>query len=192
MTVLAVHPRLARDLLDAILYAWVAAEAGLRLRNIGGKSSVDWTLGVVMACVAAGFSLGFRTAHIQSWVIGGGWAPVIAGLIVLALGAALRIWAILTLDRLFKLAVVIQHGHRVVRSGPYHVLRHPSYAGGLVGLLGTGIALGNWLSIAALVLIPLAGILVRIRVEEATLENALGQDYIDYAAGISRLIPGLW
>lgn len=192
MTVLAVHPGLARDLLDAMLYAWVAAEAGLRLRNIGGQSSVDWTLGVVGACTAAGFSLGFRAAHIQSWILGGGWASVIAGLIVLALGAGLRIWAILTLGRLFKFVVVIQRGHRVIRSGPYRVLRHPSYTGGLAGLLGIGIALGNWLSIAALVLIPLAGILVRIRVEEAKLAHALGHDYINYATGTSRLIPGLW
>jgi protein-S-isoprenylcysteine O-methyltransferase Ste14 len=192
MTVLAVHPGLARDLFDAALFTWVAAEAVLRLRSTGGKTSVDWTFGIVMACVATGLSLGFRAAHAQSWVIAGGWAPVIAGLAVLILGAGLRIWAILTLGRLFKFVVVIQHGHHVVRSGPYRVLRHPSYTGGLVGLLGIGIALSNWLSIAALVLIPLAGILIRIRVEEAKLVSALGQDYSDYAARTCRLIPGLW
>jgi protein-S-isoprenylcysteine O-methyltransferase Ste14 len=192
MTVLAVHPGLAHDLLDAALVTWVAAEAGLRLGSIGGKTSLDWTFGIVMACLAAGLSLGFRAAHAQSWVIAGGWAPVIAGLAVLAFGAGLRIWAIMTLGRLFKFVVVIQRGHHVVRSGPYRVLRHPSYAGGLAGLLGIGIVLGNWLSIAALVLIPLAGILVRIRVEEARLANALGQDYTDYACRTRRLIPGLW
>jgi protein-S-isoprenylcysteine O-methyltransferase Ste14 len=192
MTVLAVHPGLARDLFDAALFTWVAAEAVLRLRSIGGKTALDWTFGIVMACLAAGFSVGFRAAHAHSWVIAGGWAPVIAGLAVLILGAGLRIWAILTLGRLFKFVVVIQRGHHVVRSGPYRVLRHPSYAGGLAGLLGIGIALSNWLSIAVLVLIPLAGILIRIRVEEARLASALGQDYSDYAARTCRLIPGLW
>jgi protein-S-isoprenylcysteine O-methyltransferase Ste14 len=192
MTGLVLHPGFARDLLDAALFTWAAAEIGLRLRNIGGRTSFDWTFGVVMACVAAGIGLGFRAAHAQSWVISGGWAPVIAGLALLTLGAGLRIWAILTLGRLFKFVIVIQDGHHVVRSGPYGVLRHPSYTGGLVGLLGMGIALSNWLSIAALVLIPLAGVLVRIRFEEAKLASVLGQDYTDYAAGTSRLIPGLW
>lgn len=39
-----------------------------------------------MACLAAGLSLGFRVAHAQPWVIAEGWAPVIAGLAMLALG----------------------------------------------------------------------------------------------------------
>ena len=39
MTVLALHPGLARDLFNAALFTWVAAEAVLRLRSIGGKTA---------------------------------------------------------------------------------------------------------------------------------------------------------
>jgi protein-S-isoprenylcysteine O-methyltransferase Ste14 len=87
---------------------------------------------LVTATVAAGVNLGFRGAHVHSAVLGGGWAPAAAGLVVLAAGVALRTWAILTLGRLFKFVVVIQDGHRVVASGPYRLLRHPSYTGGLL------------------------------------------------------------
>ena len=125
-------------------------------------------------------------------VLGGGWAPVAVGLALLAAGVALRTWAILTLGRLFKFVVVIQEGHRVVTSGPYRLLRHPSYSGALVAFLGIGIALDNWLSAVALVLIPLLTILVRIQVEEAALSNALGQEYTTYASRTRRLVPGLW
>ena len=103
-----------------------------------------------------------------------------------------RTWAILTLGRLFKFVVVIQDGHRVVASGPYRLLRHPSYTGGLVAFLGAGIALDSWLSALAIVFIPLLAVLVRIHVEEAKLATALGPEYTRYASRTHRLVPGLW
>jgi len=192
MDPLAIHPGTAHQLLQAMLIAWAAIEILLRLRNLGGRTTLDWTFGLVIIAVAAAINLGFRAAHVQSTVLGGGWAPVAVGLGVLAAGVALRTWAILTLGRLFKFVVVIQEGHRVVASGPYRLLRHPSYTGALVAFLGIGIVLDNWLSMLTLVLIPLLAILVRIHVEEAALGNALGREYTIYASRTRRLVPGLW
>jgi protein-S-isoprenylcysteine O-methyltransferase Ste14 len=189
---LAIHPGPAHQLLQALLIGWAAIEVLLRLRNLGGRTTFDWTFGLVIGSVAAATNLGFRAAHLHWTVLGGGWLPVAAGACVLAVGVALRTWAILTLGRLFKFVVVIQAGHQVVASGPYRVLRHPSYAGGLVAFLGVGIALDSWLSVVALVLIPLLAIGVRIRVEEAALARALGPDYTSYASRTRRLVPGIW
>ena len=83
-----------------------------------------------------------------------------------------------TLGRFFKLTVVIQEGHRVVDRGPYRVLRHPSYTGMLVTLLGIGIMLDNWLALLAVIIIPLPGLLIRIRAEKAALTDALGGQYL--------------
>lgn len=55
-----------------------------------------------------------------------------------------------------------------------------------------GLALGSWLSLLIVILVPLAAILVRIHVEEARLSQALGQDYQAYTSHTRRLIPGLW
>lgn len=192
MNPLAIHPGTPHLLLQAMLIGWAGIEVVLRLRNMGGRSTFDPTFGLVIAAVAVGTNLGFRAAHVHSTVIGGGWAPVVVGLIVLAAGVALRTWAILTLGRLFKFVVVIQDGHQVVASGPYRLLRHPSYAGGLVAFLGAGIVLDSWLSVLALVFIPLLAILVRIHVEEAKLATALGPEYTRYASSTRRLVPGLW
>ena len=189
---LALHTGLAHQLLQAMLIGWAAIEIVLRLSNLRGRTTFDWTFGLAVVAVAAAINLGFRAAHAQSTVLGGGWAPVATGLAVLAGGVALRTWAILTLGRLFKFVVVIQEGHRVVASGPYRLLRHPSYTGALVAFLGIGIVLDNWLSVLALVLIPLLAILVRIHVEEAALGNALGREYTSYASRTRRLVPGLW
>lgn len=52
--------------------------------------------------------------------------------------------------------------------------------------------LGTWLGLAALIVLPLIGMLIRIRVEESVLIEALGQEYVSYAAETRRLIPGVW
>jgi protein-S-isoprenylcysteine O-methyltransferase Ste14 len=192
MNPIAIDPGAAHQLLQTMLIGWAAIEILLRLRNLGGRTAFDWTLGLVVAAVAAAINLGFRAAHVHSTVLGGGWLPVAIGLCVLAAGVAFRTWAMLTLGRLFKFVVVIQDDHRVITSGPYRLLRHPSYTGALVAFLGAGIALDSWLSIVALGVIPLLAILVRIRKEEAELANGLGPDYTTYASRTRRLVPGLW
>jgi protein-S-isoprenylcysteine O-methyltransferase Ste14 len=192
MNPLTIQPGTAHQLLQAMLIGWAALEIVLRLRNLGGRTTFDWTFGLVIVAVAAGVNLGFRAAHMPATVLGGGWVPVAIGLTVLAAGVALRTWAIVTLGRLFKFVVVIQDDHKVVAAGPYRLLRHPSYTGGLVAFLGAGIALDSWLSILTMVALPLAAILVRIRVEETELAAALGQEYRSYASRTRRLIPGLW
>ena len=53
-------------------------------------------------------------------------------------------------------------------------------------------AVGNWLALAVGLLLPLPGILWRIRVEEAELERVLGPAYGAYRASTTRLIPRLW
>jgi protein-S-isoprenylcysteine O-methyltransferase Ste14 len=147
---------------------------------------------VVVAAVSAGLVLGFAAADDSSAIVGGGWIPVVVGLLLVVAGVAFRLWAMATLGRLFTYQVSIQPGHTIVESGPYRVLRHPSYTGALVALLGVAICLDNWLSVLALVVVPLLGILVRIRVEEARLTAALGNEYRDYAARTRRLLPGVW
>ena len=62
------------------------------------------------------------------------------------------------------------------RTSKARLLRHPSYTGGLVAFFGAGIALDSWLSILALMFIPLLAVVVRTHVEEAELATALSLD----------------
>jgi protein-S-isoprenylcysteine O-methyltransferase Ste14 len=62
----------------------------------------------------------------------------------------------------------------------------------IITFVGIGLALGNWLSVIALIVIPTAGLVVRIHVEERALFAALGEPYRRFAAGRRRLFPGLW
>ena len=167
-------------------------ELFFRARTRGSRHQLDWTFYVLAVTLVAGFALGFRAAHELSTAFRGGWPVLAAGLVALALGIALRSWAMVALGRFFTFAVSIQADHRVVRTGPYRVVRHPGYAGSILALAGLGLALENWLSLLALVGLPLAGFLVRIPSEERTLTAALGDDYREYAAGTARLLPGVW
>ncbi len=55
-----------------------------------------------------------------------------------------------------------------------------------------GIALGDGLALAAIVLPVVVATLIRIRVEERALAEAFGERYDAYAAQTDRLIPWLY
>ena len=115
-----------------------------------------------------------------------------AGVIVMWLGLAIRVWAIAALGRSFRTTVEVDPGQAIVSSGPYRWVRHPSYTGLLLILAGCGLALGHWLALAICVALPLAALLRRIRVEEAELTRVLGEPYEAYRTRTRRLIPGVW
>lgn len=139
--------------------------------------------------VPAGIALGFTD---YGRVRAGGAYLSAAGLVLLVAGTALRWAAIRALWRYFTVNVSISEGQRVVRSGLYGVVRHPSYTGLLLRYLGFGLAFANWLS-AALIFLPLlAATLYRIRVEEAALGEHFGEEYAAYARDTKRLVPGLY
>jgi protein-S-isoprenylcysteine O-methyltransferase Ste14 len=139
----------------------------------------------------AGIGLAFGLAG-SPHLPGPDWLPVVVGLSVMCLGTVLRYWSVHVLGRFFTVTVDIGEGHRVIDTGPYALLRHPSYTGMLVVYLGIGVALDSWLSVAAVVVLPTLAVLNRIRHEEAVLVTQLGRDYELYQGRTKRLVPGLW
>ena len=107
------------------------------------------------------------------------------------LGLVLRWYSIWYLGRYFTVDVSIAEGQRVVNTGPYRMIRHPSYTGALLAFLGFGLCLGNWLSLLSLC--PIVGAFMwRIHIEERALQEGLGEDYRAYARQTKRLIPFLY
>ena len=111
------------------------------------------------------------------------------GIILVVVGVIVRQCAVFTLGRFFTLDIGIQKDQKVVDYGPYRFVRHPSYLGLLIILLGIGIALQSWEGALAMVVISGLGIGYRIRVEEKVLVSELGDDYIRYMKRTRRLIP---
>ncbi|MDO9238108.1 MAG: isoprenylcysteine carboxylmethyltransferase family protein [Aquabacterium sp.] len=112
-----------------------------------------------------------------------------AGLGVILAGMLLRMHCWRVLGAFFTHTVTIADDHRVVDSGAYKWLRHPSYLGALLTMAGMGMALGNVGSLLMLILGSLAIYIYRIEVEESALEIALGDAYTQFKQSRKRLIP---
>ena len=116
----------------------------------------------------------------------------ILGLVGFAIGMGLTTWAMLV-NRFFSSAVRLQpdRGQHVVTAGPYRVVRHPGYSGGLLLLLSIGLALGSWIAIVPILLIvPFT--VRRTLIEERMLASAL-PGYVGYMQRVrSRIVPGVW
>jgi len=175
---------------------FVAGEYRLRFRsrvNRSGTRSERWSLPVVIVAVAGGLAAGLLLAQrheaTMTWAR---WPLFVVGIALMAAGLLIRQWAILTLGRFFTVDVRVHPGQTVVDSGPYRWVRHPSYTGMIVFFAGLGLALSDWASLATLLLVPTAGLVVRIHAEERALQAGLGEPYRRFAATRRRLFPGVW
>jgi protein-S-isoprenylcysteine O-methyltransferase len=187
----------AEPLAIAFFYAtyipWTLSELRVLSRNRGGtgenydRGSRVWVVLLV--------GLGLIAASGLAWAPVGqvhGWWPVSVGLALGICGIALRQWAVATLGRFFTTSVEVQPGHRVIDTGPYATVRHPSYSGTLLTVVGLTFALGNWLSCLVATAFAFAGLAQRIAVEEQALAAHLGSDWTAFAVRRKRLIPLIW
>jgi len=183
-----------------LYWLWVAVEIYVvftaRIRR-GGNSGVTvsdrgsllvlWF--VIGGSIGTGFWLG--AVYSPTAIHVGHWLRVMADLLF-ATGLLIRITAIYTLGKSFTANVSIHATQKLNRSGLFHYVRHPSYTGMLLIFLALGLRMQNWLSLAIVLLLPFAALLYRIRVEEAALTVAFGEQYIDYTRTTKRLIPGIY
>jgi len=184
----------ARLLFNATLIVWLLAEVRQSRRrrhdavdqDAGSRNVIRVT--IVAAFFLAGVASGVRWGRIH--------APrtelFAVGIVLMWAGIGFRFWAFATLGRYFTFTVMTSADQPVVSSGPYRIVRHPSYAGALLALIGIAFVQGSWLSLAVNIVIPAVGMVNRIRVEESALVAALGEPYVAYAAGRKRLMPFVW
>lgn len=142
-------------------------------------------LSIFAAWIMAFLAQGAAMIHGRAFIFGVGVALILAG-------TALRSYAIRVLGRYFVITVAVGPDQQVVESGPYRLIRHPSYTGALLALLGIALALTNWASLAAIIFCNAIGFGYRMMVEERVLARMLGQPYIAYMRRTRRLIPYLF
>lgn len=146
------------------------------------------TFGNQFATFSAFFAAGWtETAVRPAWRMTAFWI----GLALLIAGSLLRRHCWRVLGRYFTGDVRAGAGQPVIQEGAYAWVRHPSYTGGLVMFFGTGLALGNWLSVALMVGTGYAVYAYRVRVEERALLGAIGEPYRQYMVTHKRFIPFL-
>jgi protein-S-isoprenylcysteine O-methyltransferase len=185
-----IYTRLSPAVILGMIY--VTSELFLALTRQSGAKAVShdrrslfvlWT--VITVCIWSALAL-----ESQPW----GKLPqprlcLILGMILFVAGIILRWSAIIHLGRFFTVNVAIAQKHELIDSGPYRLIRHPSYTGALLAFVGFGLSLGNGLGLVCLILPITAAFLWRIHVEERALTEALGDPYRNYMRRTKRLIP---
>jgi protein-S-isoprenylcysteine O-methyltransferase Ste14 len=111
-----------------------------------------------------------------------------AALVITAFGAAIAIWARLFLGGNWSSSVTIKEGHTLIRSGPYHFVRHPIYFGLFAAAAGVAMLMGD---VGALLGCLLTGLSwwLKSSSEEALLMQQFGADYTRYRREVKRMIP---
>ena len=115
-----------------------------------------------------------------------------AGLILIGLGLAVRVWVRRVLGRLYSGKLQVKTGHTLVTSGPYRFVRHPGYDGFLLEALGLAVGFSSLLGVLAVLFLLAPGLIYRIKVEEKLLDEQFGEAYRSYTRQTRRLVPGIY
>ena len=181
--------------LQLVLILWILSEfVGMsitRTRRRGtviqrrDRGSALLIFGVIFVSIVFASYFGTNNiAMLPSWVF-------FPGIVLMILGIILRQWSMLVLGSFFSGAVGTQEGQFVVENGPYKYIRHPSYTGALLILIGLGLGVQSWGAVLVLILLFSLAYGYRIHIEEKALISELGETYIQYKKRTKRLIPYL-
>jgi protein-S-isoprenylcysteine O-methyltransferase Ste14 len=111
----------------------------------------------------------------------------VASAVFLLIGSVSMVVVILHLGRSFS---IVPQARRLVRTGPYAIVRHPLYLVEEVALLGTLLQYYSPLMLA--LFLAHGAVQVRRMLYEESLLRQTFPDYDDYARSTSRLIPYVW
>jgi protein-S-isoprenylcysteine O-methyltransferase Ste14 len=113
-----------------------------------------------------------------------------AGAAMTAAGLAFAVWARVHLGQHWSGNVTLKEGHRLIRSGPYALVRHPIYTGLLLAFVGSAVAVDEWRGVLAVVIV-FATLVPKYRLEERWLTEEFGEEYERYKREVKALIPGV-
>ena len=113
------------------------------------------------------------------------------GMALIIIGFILRQYSIKILGRFFIPTVSKQKSQRIIQTGPYRYIRHPSYTGLILELVGLSLALSNIMSLLITLIFILPIIIYRIKVEESFLIKNF-KEYRLYKQKTKKLIPFIY
>lgn len=174
----------------AFLPEWKVVRGGVEgVKSADSKDS--GSLRVILGGMWIALLLSFWLAWVNAWSFPpGARVPLFAaGVALIFLGSLLRRYCFRTLGQYFTGDVRAREDQPVIRSGPYRLVRHPSYTAGTMMFVGIGLALGSWFSFVLLTIAGIATYMYRVTIEERALAEAIGEPYRSYMKETKRFIP---
>jgi protein-S-isoprenylcysteine O-methyltransferase Ste14 len=170
---LLADPRILFLMLVCIVVLLTQPEFSLREMR---KHSPTDRYSVILIMIAAGIT---QIAPVVEWAYRTNreWSVpwVIVGSLLLLGGTAFRIWAIKTLGKFFTSTVEIQDDHQLMKTGPYRFMRHPSYFGAYIAVIGSAVLLHAPISIGIAAVVMGAAYAYRIALEDRELRKHFGE-----------------
>ena len=115
----------------------------------------------------------------------------IAASVLFLVGASVLAWtSTRALGRFWRLEAGLDADHKLVRSGPYRVIRHPIYTSMFCMLFGTGLLLATpLLLLLPSILLMATGTEIRVRIEDSLLASRFGEQFLEYQRRVPAYIP---
>jgi protein-S-isoprenylcysteine O-methyltransferase Ste14 len=178
----------------SVVYLWCVNPEIFVARSKIHAGTKRWDK-VLMACLAPSLLAVFSVAALDAGRFHWSSVPlwlILLGYILLSVGFFISVWAE-SVNKFAEPSVRIQteRGHKVIDTGPYAIVRHPIYVGGLLTSAGIPLTLGSFWAFIPIAVATVT-IVVRTILEDRMLQKEL-EGYKDYAARVpDRLIPGIW
>ncbi|KAG2131644.1 hypothetical protein DEU56DRAFT_740035 [Suillus clintonianus] len=197
---------------------WVLALRGLELMKISAWAA---------SCVEAANILAMHIdpSHIPEGIYGARAVHLLrslqptpitpaflAGSLAATAGGVIRLYCIWTLGKLWSFQLSVRKEHSLMTSGPYSIVRHPSYTGCLLQYVGVIVMYGSpgsWMWQSGILQVPFTRVIAAISfilftvcawvaitrpaVEDKMLQRALGEEWANWAKKVNyRLLPGVY
>lgn len=156
------------------------------------KNKDKSTLNILWLAIPFSIASSIMISHsIHLSIAKGNWILYLGEAFIL-IGIAFRFFIIRSLGKYFTVDVTIKNDHKIKKTGFYSYIRHPSYTFSLITSLGLGLYLNNWLSLILAIVPPFLAFMYRIKIEEKTLLEEFGKEYVEYRKKTRKLIPFIY
>lgn len=174
----------------ALIPEWKIMQSG-RAGADRADSKDSGSIKVMVRVMLAVLLIAFPLAFVDVWAFPKNQqVPLfVAGVAMMVLSSVLRRYCWRSLGEYFTGDVRATPDQPVISSGPYRLVRHPSYTAGMMMFIGIGLALGSWLSLMLLTVATIATYSYRVAIEERVLLDTIGEPYGSYMKGRKRFIP---
>jgi protein-S-isoprenylcysteine O-methyltransferase Ste14 len=150
-----------------------------------------------------------RRSDVAVWIVSVGWVVLlvnrfngpqliprimlirIVGSLFTITGFAFALWARVYLGSNWDSVISLKMDHKLVRTGPYAIVRHPIYFGFMLALMGSILTFGHLRSLVAAIMVTAAW-LFKSGLEESFMMDHFGSEYAQYRDNVKRLIPMIW
>ncbi|MDH7563482.1 MAG: isoprenylcysteine carboxylmethyltransferase family protein [Candidatus Bathyarchaeota archaeon] len=173
-----------------------------RKESISKRSSALNPSGVALGMVAVGTLAYFFELFAYCFLVLGGFAFInplsrqfesyisvvlqFFGLCLTLAGYLVFNWSVIARGR-YAVSWSMSENHRLVTSGPYRYVRHPSYLGYILMFVGLPLMLLNPIALIPLVGVP--GYYFVTSQEERLLVEHFGEQYVEYRKRTGRFLP---